>query len=87
MKTISFDINNYVRVRITPHGKECLRKNYDELAEQYAGGKLGFEFMLPKEDSDGWSEWQAWCLMKELGPHISMSGPVPFETEIQIKIQ
>ena len=87
MKTINFNVNNHVRVRLTTHGKECLRKNYNELAAQFPGGKLGFEFKLPKEDSVGWSEWQMWDLMYQLGRYVYNGCDAPFLTEIQIEIQ
>lgn len=83
MPTIDFNINHYVYVRLTPHGKECLRKNYDELRASF-GKELPFEFKLPKEDSEGWSKWQMHDLMDELGRYVGMGRDLPFETTIRI---
>ena len=79
-----FNINQYVQVRLTEHGKKCLRKNYDALAAHF-GGKLTFGFKLPTEDKDGWSRWQAWDLISQLGEHITMGFDPPFETTIRIE--
>lgn len=81
---IEFNVNNHVLVKLTDHGRACLRKNYDDL-NAACGGKLGFKFALPKEDKDGWSRWQAWSLMSDLGPHISIGMNPPFETTIRIE--
>lgn len=37
-----------------------------------------------REDADGWSEWQMWDLMKNLGGEIAQLGELPFETNIRI---
>lgn len=76
-----FNINNSVRVKLTEYGRECLRKNHNQLFE---GSTVRPEYSPPKEDADGWSEWQLWCLMSEIGPHISLGFNPPFETEIEI---
>jgi hypothetical protein len=79
-------VNHYVRVKITPHGKKCLRKNYDDLAKSY-GGKLSFPFRLPKADKDGWTRFQMHDLMANFGPHMYCGCEVPFETEIEILLE
>ena len=80
---VPFNVNEYVRVKLTERGKKCLRENYDKLAQAW-GGKLTFQFRLPEEDADGWSRWQMWSLMQDLGPHISMGSEPPFETSIEV---
>ena len=82
---VDFNINHYVHVRLTPHGRECLRKNYDELAGFY-GGKLTWEFRLPDEDAEGWSKWQMHDLMDALGKYVGMGRELPFETNIRIEL-
>ena len=82
---VAFNINGSVLVKLTDYGRNCLRANYNRLAEAY-GGKLTWKFRLPKEDSEGWSRWQMWSLMEELGPHIKMGFNPPFETEIKIEV-
>lgn len=41
----------------------------------------------PAQDKDGWSRWQAWSLMQDLGPHISMGMNPPFETTIRVEVE
>lgn len=80
---IEFNINNRVQVKLTEQGRHALRENYDKLKADL-GGKVHYDFAPPKEDTDGWSTWQAWQLMEELGPHIR-AGQLPFETTIRIE--
>ena len=79
---IEFNINNHVYVKLTDSGLDTLRQNHDKLNE-FAKGVLG-EFKPPEEDEDGWSKWQLWCLMSELGHECRNGGKVPFETGIRI---
>jgi hypothetical protein len=82
---VEFNVNDYVQVKLTDRGRACLRENYDKLNAAYAG-KLSYLLTPPKEDKDGWSRWQAWSLMKDLGPHISMGMQPPFETTIRVEV-
>ncbi len=79
---IEFHINNYVYVKLTDCGRDTLRQNHDEL-NVFAKGTLG-EYKPPKEDEAGWSKWQLWCLMAELGGKCYNGGKVPFEAGIRI---
>ena len=83
--SVEFNINDYVMVKLTPYGRACLQKNYDELSAAY-GGRLPFKHSPPTEDKDGWSRWQAWSLMADLGKHISMGMNPPFETTIKVML-
>lgn len=80
---IEFNINDYVYVRLTDFGRACLQRNHDELVA-LAGGHDPFLFKLPKEDNDGWSKWQMWHLMGELGQYTGMGSRNPFEMTIRI---
>lgn len=79
-----FNINQYVKVRLTDHGRKILRDNYEGL-KAYCGGSLRFEYRPPDEDKSGWSKWQAWRLMEEFGPHIGVSSKHPFDLNILIE--
>lgn len=84
-----FNINNYVRVRLTEHGREALRMRTDDLNRHIRqinpNAKL-LPYDTVEEDADGWSTWQLWDLMKRLGgDNMSMAGPQMFETEIEIE--
>ena len=78
----TFNINDQVQVQLTDYGRACLRKNYEELVARW-GGPAPFKFRLPEEDSEGWSKWQLWRLMEELGPHIGME--LPFKVRIRLE--
>jgi hypothetical protein len=80
---IKFNVNYWVRVKITPHGEKCLRKNYDDLAKNY-GGKLAFPFRLPAKDADGWTKFQMHDLIGSFGNHVYIGCEMPFDSEIEI---
>lgn len=76
-----FNVNHYVKVKITERGMDILRKKH---AEWVNLGVLTSTFTPPKTDADGWSEWQMHDLMHTFGEHMYMGPPAPFETTIQI---
>ncbi len=85
---MKFNINYYVKVKLTKHGKELLRLDHDAFIEQIkafspplAEGRV---FKLPKEDEEGWSKWQMWHLFETFGKHMYLGCNTPFETEIEI---
>lgn len=82
---IEFNVNRYVWVQLTDEGRRIHRENHDDL-EQSIPGRLP-EYRAPKEDDDGWSKWQLWCLMQDFGSHIRMGGPNPFNTNIRLEQQ
>lgn len=86
---LPFNMNDYVRVRLTDFGRARLREQHDELYRLVvASGGEAREWVPPKEDADGWSEWQLWSLMQRLGQHIYLGMPTPpFDTSIQILVQ
>ena len=57
--------------------------NHDSLVALLPSN-VAVPYIPPKEDADGWSEWQLWVLMQEFGSAISMEMRPPFETNIQI---
>ncbi len=70
-----FNVNEYVKVRLTDRGREILRQRRTA---------LGLDALEIRED-DGWSQWQLWELMSIFGPHIYLGTyPLPFETDIEI---
>lgn len=70
-KQRAFNVNNIVLVKLTEQGRKLLKSR---------------NHYIPKEDKDGYSEWQIWSLMNALGADI---GPcfndLPFETVIKTK--
>jgi hypothetical protein len=77
-----FNINEYVWVKLTDRGRAIHREQHEALNEQFPKCKL--EYCPPKEDAQGWSKWQMWSLMQELGPHVGMGIEPAFETNIVI---
>jgi len=81
---MEFNVNWKVRVRLTNVGRAILRKQHaainDFIASRGATPLRGDG--IPREDSDGWSEWQLWALMEAFGSEMRLGGPVPFETTI-----
>lgn len=78
-----FNINGTVRVKLTEHGRQVLKRNHEE---SWAAVKHPSppEYHPPAEDLCGWSNWQMWRLMEEFGPHIRMGADNCFELEIDI---
>ena len=81
---MDFNINHYVKVKLTGAGKAELRRQYEEFRSQNPKVKLP-RFELPKEDEEGWSKWQLWNLMNTFG-HMLFLGSIeiPFDPTIKI---
>jgi hypothetical protein len=71
-----FNVNEYVRVKLTEEGRAYHRKWYRTRYPM-------LEYRAPDESDDGWSKWQLWSLMQEFGDGIYMGGPMPFSTTIE----
>lgn len=78
---MKFNVNDYVRVRLTPNGRSILRQNYERDSALIDNPP---PFTLPDEDAAGWSKWQLWVLMETFGPSISIGMNPPFEPYIEI---
>ena len=84
-----FNANHYVKVRLTEHGREIYRQQVDEmnayLRKVNPDAELfGYDQI---QETDGWSRWQLWDLMKTFGPYIAMTRPLLFEMEIEIETE
>ena len=79
---MKFNINEYVRVKLTPTGKGILRKQFVERHERMPD--VFKELSLPEEDEQGFSQWQMWRLFETFGNHVFLGCEPPFETEIEI---
>ena len=80
---MDFNINDKVRAKLTDYGRQELQRQHVQFWAG-VGRAEPYPHIPPKEDADGWSEWQLHSLMKELGHLCRMGGPVPFETAIQL---
>ena len=85
MKTteVPFNLNDHVKVKLTPKGYRIL----EDLHRETFQGRPEFKYKKPNEDSDGWSKWQLWYLVRCFGKHIFMACEPPFETNIKIVIE
>lgn len=82
MKTIPFNINESVKIKLMQKGLDILRANHDELRTHVPS--LG-EFTPPSVDSEGYSTFQMWDLMNTFGSHMYM-GNIKFPFEMNIKL-
>ena len=80
---MQFNINHKVRVKLTDMGRLALMQQH---AEFWYGISQAPPYAPPKEDAEGWSEWQLWCLMQDLGHLCGMGCSPPFETVIELVV-
>lgn len=78
---VSFNINNYVYVRLNKLGLAELKRQNDERLK--GGHKVG-EFEAPYEDAEGWSRWQGHSLMARFGHMMGCGKQLPFDVDIRI---
>lgn len=78
---MKFNINDYVKVKLTDHGREIHKQQY----EQWFKDMPWYEYTPPQEDAEGWSKWQMWDLMQTFGAVLYNGCKLPFETEIEIE--
>lgn len=78
-----FNLNNYIYVKLTQKGKDELKRQHDDLVSNYPN--YISPYIPPKEDEHGYSKFQMWVLMKNLG-HLCVIGlELPFETEVKLE--
>lgn len=88
LKTITINLNDIVKVKLTDVGKDIYYHQNDDLNEEIRqrGGKP-VEARMPKVDEDGYTSLQLWTLMNLYGPHIAAWKKLPFETNILYDVQ
>ena len=82
-KRISFNANEVVWVKLTEKGHQIHKENHEALCKKIPGFP---PYTRPKEDEQGFSIWQMWCLMSEFGEHISLGQEEPFSMEIELEV-
>lgn len=80
---VSFNINSIVYVQLTAEGREELKRQYAILQLEFP--KTFREYKPIPEDAEGWSKWQLWALMEQLGHLCKIGVGGPFATEIKLK--
>lgn len=87
-KTITINLNDIVKVKLTDVGKDIYYHQNDELNEEIRqhGGRT-VEARMPKVDEDGYTSFQLHDLMTLYGPHIAVWKKLPFEINILYEVQ
>lgn len=84
---MDFNVNHSVFVRLTDEGRRLHRKASDDHNAFVASASpsfIGYAYIKPEEDLDGWSKWQLWELMASFGEHMYNGCRPPFELNIRI---
>ena len=87
---MKFNVNNYIKVKISDYGEELLRLDHDKSVKQLweIHPRLAMReegnFTLPIEDEEGYSKMQMWHFMAIFGKHIYLGCELPFETTVEI---
>ena len=64
------NLNETIKVKLTPYGAEIYYKQFDELNKQR--GREICKPHMPRIDKDGYTEFQLWHFMELYGEHIGM---------------
>lgn len=67
------NLNEIIKVKLTPYGAEIYYKQFDELNKQR--GREICKPHMPRIDKDGYTEFQLWHFMELYGAHIGMCKP------------
>ena len=70
---IRINLNEPIKVKLTDWGKEIYYHQYDRI-NQIAGREV-CKPSFPKEDKNGYTEFQLWCFMELYGEYIGMALP------------
>ena len=67
------NLNETIKVKLTPYGAEIYYKQFDELNKKY--GREICNPQMPRIDKDGYTEFQLWHFIELYGQHIGMCKP------------
>ena len=67
------NLNEPIKVKLTDWGKEIYYHQYDR-TNQIAGREI-CKPRFPREDENGYTEFQLWCFIELYGEHIGMTLP------------
>lgn len=73
---MEFNINGWVKVKLTQKGLDELERQHHELCDRSPG--LSRNFTQPVTDGDGYSTWLMWSLMYTFGHMCGLGQEVPF---------
>lgn len=81
-----FNINDYVKVKLTEKGKYIYYHQFDDMNEDIL--KMGGKPLNPielKYDDEGYAEFQMWHFMEIFGKHLYNGCNIPFYTTIKLE--
>ena len=70
---IKINLNETIKVKLTPLGAEIYYKQFDELNKQYE--REICKPQMPRIDKDGYTEFQLWHFIELYGKHIGVCKP------------
>ena len=70
---VRINLNELIKAKLTDWGKEIYYHQYDR-TNQIVGRKV-CKPMFPKEDENGYTEFQLWCFIELYGEHMGMTLP------------
>lgn len=70
---IRINLNEPIKVKLTDWGKEIYYHQYDR-TNQITGREI-CKPMFPREDENGYTEFQLWCFIELYGMHMGMTLP------------
>ena len=73
LEPICINLNEPIKVKLTDWGKEIYYHQYDR-TNQIAGREI-CKPRFPKEDENGYTEFQLWHFMELYGKHMGMTLP------------
>lgn len=79
MTEVPFNVNQTVKVKLNQKGLDELERQHTELYRRVGQPR---PWTPPKTDEDGYSRWQLWTLMEQLGHLCQIGREPPFATEI-----
>ena len=71
--TTKINLNETIKVKLTPYGADIYYKQFDELNKQR--GREICKPHMPRIDKDGYTEFQLWHFIELYGDHIGMCKP------------
>ena len=75
-KPTKLNLNDRVKVKLTPLGAEIYYHQYDEVNKRIKeNGGTELEPIMPQIDKDRYTEFQLWHFMELYGEHIGMCKP------------
>lgn len=79
---MQINVNNYVYVRLTPHGLNILEQQHQQLCVDVPS--YNRPFVPPVPDESGYVAFQLHELMARFGDYVGAGLDLPFECEIKI---